>query len=133
MLQGLLVVPGLALAYLVCAPTPLRRRLLQLLAGGAAMVVAAGWWIALVELWPAGSRPYIGGSTNNSILELIFGYNGVGRLTGADNNGAVGGTTGSGFSSGETGWTRLFGSEMGTQISWLLPAALVSLWPRWCG
>ena len=28
------------------------------------------------------------------MLELIFGYNGVGRLTGADNNGAVGGAGG---------------------------------------
>ncbi|MBE7187688.1 glycosyltransferase family 39 protein [Jatrophihabitans endophyticus] len=135
MLQGLLVVPGLAVAYLICANTPVRRRLFQLAAGGLAMVVAAGWWIALVELWPAGSRPYIGGSTDNSILQLIFGYNGVGRLTGGDNNGAVGGTTGSGFSSGETGVTRLFGSEMGTQISWLLPAALVAIaalvWITW--
>ena len=69
---------------------------------------------------------YIGGSTNNSILELVFGYNGVGRLTGSDNNGAVGGrggtTAGGGFSSGETGLTRLFGTDMGSQISWLLPA-----------
>ena len=97
------------------------------LAAGAAMVVAAGWWIALVELWPAGSRPYIGGSTNNSVLELVFGYNGIGRLTGADNNGSVGGNGTGGFSSGQTGLFRLFGPEMGTQISWLLPAALVGL------
>jgi 4-amino-4-deoxy-L-arabinose transferase-like glycosyltransferase len=66
MLQGLLVVPGLAGAYLVAAPTSLRRRVLHVLAAGGALVVAAGWWVALVELWPAGSRPYIGGSTNNS-------------------------------------------------------------------
>ena len=87
------------------------------LAGGAPWSSSAGWWIALVELWPAGSRPFIGGSTDNSVLELIFGYNGVGRLTGADNNGAVGGpggtTTGGGFSSGQTGLTRLFGTRDG--------------------
>jgi 4-amino-4-deoxy-L-arabinose transferase-like glycosyltransferase len=104
----------------------LRRRVLHLLSAGAAMIVAAGWWVALVELWPAGSRPYIGGSTNNSVVQLIFGYNGVGRLTGSDNNGNVSGGTG-GFSSGETGLLRLFGSDMGTQISWLLPAALVAI------
>ncbi len=131
MLQGLLVVPGFAAAYLVAAPIAMRKRIVHLLAAGAAMVVAAGWWIALVELWPAGSRPYIGGSTDNSILQLVFGYNGVGRLTGADNNGSVGGagggTTGGGFSSGQTGLFRLFGAEMGSQISWLLPAALVGL------
>jgi 4-amino-4-deoxy-L-arabinose transferase-like glycosyltransferase len=127
MMQGLIVVPAFALAYLIAAPTPLRKRVWHTLAAGAALIVAAGWWIALVELWPAGSRPYIGGSTNNSVLELVFGYNGIGRLTGADNNGSVGGTGGGGFSSGTTGLVRLFDSDMGTQISWLLPAALVAL------
>ncbi len=34
------------------------------------MIVAGGWWVAIVELWPARSRPYIGGSQNNSVLEL---------------------------------------------------------------
>ncbi len=126
MLQGFLIVPAFAIAYLVAAPTTVRKRLLHLLAAGAAMFAAAGWWVALVALWPAGSRPYIGGSNHNSILELIFGYNGFGRLTGSSNNGNVSGGTG-GFSSGETGWTRLFGSEMGTQISWLLPAALIGM------
>ncbi len=127
MLQGLLVLPAFALAYLVAAPTPLRKRILHTLSAGAAMVVAAGWWVALVELWPAGSRPYIGGSTNNSILELVFGYNGIGRLTGSNNNGSVGGNGTGGFSSAETGLFRMFGAEMGSQISWLLPAALVGL------
>jgi 4-amino-4-deoxy-L-arabinose transferase-like glycosyltransferase len=60
------------------------------------------------------------------VLELIFGYNGFGRLDGSSNNGNVGGGAG-GFSSGQTGWTRLFGTEMGTQISWLLPAALIGI------
>jgi 4-amino-4-deoxy-L-arabinose transferase-like glycosyltransferase len=134
MLQGLIVAPALVGAYLFAAPTTVRTRIKHSLATVAAMVAAAGWWIALVELWPAGSRPYIGGSTNNSILELTFGYNGLGRLTGSSNNGNVSGGTG-GFSSGETGLTRLFGTEMGSQISWLLPAALVALgalvWLTW--
>ena len=54
------------------------------------MFVSAGWWVAIVELWPASSRPYIGGSQTNSVVELIFGYNGFGRLTGNE-NGSVGG------------------------------------------
>ncbi|HJQ41681.1 MAG TPA: glycosyltransferase family 39 protein [Jatrophihabitantaceae bacterium] len=126
MLQGLLVVPGFAAAYLLAAPVDLRRRIAHVATSLAAMVVAAGWWIALVELWPAGSRPYIGGSNANSILELTFGYNGLGRLTGSDNNGNVSGGTG-GFSSGSAGLLRLFGSEMGAQISWLIPSAVVGL------
>ena len=35
-------------------------------------------------------RPYIGGSQDNSVLELVLGYNGLGRLTG-DETGSVGG------------------------------------------
>jgi 4-amino-4-deoxy-L-arabinose transferase-like glycosyltransferase len=127
MLQGVIVVPAFALAYLVAAPTSVRKRVLHLFAAGGALIVAAGWWVALVELWPAGSRPYIGGSTNNSVLQLIFGYNGFGRLTGSDNNGTPGGNGGGGFSSGSTGWLRMFDSDMGTQISWLLPAALIAV------
>ncbi|MHA3702782.1 glycosyltransferase family 39 protein [Jatrophihabitans sp. YIM 134969] len=134
MMQAFLVVPGFAAAFLVAAPGSWWTRIRSLLAGGLALVVSAGWWIALVELWPSGSRPYVGGSTNDSILELVFGYNGIGRLSGGSNNGAVGGGTG-GFSSSDTGLSRLFGSEMGGQISWLLPAALVALaalvWLTW--
>ncbi|MGN9907155.1 ArnT family glycosyltransferase [Phytohabitans sp. LJ34] len=123
MLQALLVVPAFALAYLVAAPTPPRRRIVQVLWGGLAMVVAAGWWIAIVELVPARYRPYVGGSQNNSILELTLGYNGLGRLNGNE-TGSVGGG-GGGW--GQTGLTRLFDAENGGQIAWLLPAALMLL------
>ncbi|HYJ75101.1 MAG TPA: glycosyltransferase family 39 protein [Kineosporiaceae bacterium] len=128
MMQAFLVVPGFALVYLVAAPTSLRRRVLQLLGAGVAMLVAAGWWVAIVELWPASSRPYIGGSQSDSELELIFGYNGFGRLTGNETGSVVaGGTQGTGGMWGETGIARLFSSEMGGQVAWLLPAALIFL------
>ena len=130
-LQALLVVPAFALVYLAAAPGSLHRRLGQLLAGGAAMVAAAGWWVAIVELVPASMRPYIGGSQTNSILELTFGYNGFGRLTGNE-TGSVGGGPGGGGPGGgpgwgQTGWTRMFGAEVGGQVAWLLPAALLLL------
>jgi 4-amino-4-deoxy-L-arabinose transferase-like glycosyltransferase len=67
MLQALLVVPGFGLVYLCCAPVRFRRRISQLLAAGAALVVAAGWWVAAVALTPAADRPYVGGSTDNSV------------------------------------------------------------------
>ncbi|HVV58013.1 MAG TPA: glycosyltransferase family 39 protein, partial [Gaiellaceae bacterium] len=128
MLQALIVVPGFALVYLLAAPTPLRRRLLQLLAAGGALVASAGWWVAIVALWPASSRPFIGGSQHNSILELVFGYNGFGRLTGNESGSVVGGGGQGGPGAwGPTGITRLFGAEMGTQASWLLPAALIAI------
>jgi 4-amino-4-deoxy-L-arabinose transferase-like glycosyltransferase len=124
MMQALLVVPGFGLVYLCCAPVSLRRRIRGLSAAGIAIVVAAGWWVAAVALIPAADRPYIGGSTNNSILNLIFGYNGFGRLTGNE-TGSVGGTGGTSGQWGPTGITRLFNADFGGQISWLLPAALI--------
>jgi 4-amino-4-deoxy-L-arabinose transferase-like glycosyltransferase len=127
MMQGFLVLPAFALVYLVAAPTSLRRRFVHLLGALGAVIVSAGWYVALVELWPASSRPYIGGSTNNSLLELALGYNGLGRLLGGDGNrggGGGGGNTGFG---GSTGITRMFGETFGTEISWLLPAALIAL------
>jgi len=128
MLQVMLVVPGLALAFLIAAHAPLRRRLCVLLAAGAALVVTAGWWVAVVELVPARYRPYIGGSQTNSVLELIFGYNGFGRLTGNE-TGSTGGMGGPGSGSqwGATGLTRMFGADFAGNISWLLPAAGVAV------
>ena len=124
MLQGLLVLPAFGFTYLIAAPPRLGRRVLQLAGAAVAMFVSAGWWVAIVELWPASSRPYIGGSQSNSVVELIFGYNGFGRLTGNE-NGSVGGAAGQAGRWGATGIGRLFNSDFGGQISWLLPAALI--------
>jgi 4-amino-4-deoxy-L-arabinose transferase-like glycosyltransferase len=143
MLQAFLVLPAFALVYLVAGPPRLGRRIWQLLAGGAALLVAAGWWVALVQFTPAADRPYVGGSTNNSVLQLALGYNGLGRLTGNETGsvgfnragGPGGGGGGGGAFGGSTGLTRLFASDMGGQVSWLLPAALVALaalvWLSW--
>ncbi|WP_414506577.1 ArnT family glycosyltransferase [Streptomyces sp. NEAU-L66] len=129
-LQAWLILPPLAVVYACCAPVAVRRRFGQLLLAGLALVVSGGWWVAIVELWPAASRPYIGGSQTNSFLELTFGYNGFGRISGNE-TGSVGGgggrPGGGGGGWGETGITRLFSSDMGGQISWLLPAALILL------
>ncbi|MEU8900732.1 glycosyltransferase family 39 protein [Nocardia sp. NPDC048505] len=130
-LQVLLIVPPLALTYLIAGPPKLGRRIGQLCAAGAAMLVAAGWWLLAVELWPAGSRPWIGGSQHNSILELTLGYNGLGRLNGEE-TGSVGGggaelPPGGNGMWGSTGITRMFEAAQGGQIAWLIPAALVGL------
>ncbi|MDX5459725.1 ArnT family glycosyltransferase [Micromonospora tulbaghiae] len=128
MLQAFLVIPVFAGVYLLAAPTGLGRRIRRLLLAGLAVVVSAGWWVAIVELMPVSARPYIGGSQNNSILELTLGYNGLGRITG-DEVGSVGGggRPGGGPFSGQAGLLRMFDTEVGGQISWLLPAALILL------
>ncbi|MGP4000045.1 ArnT family glycosyltransferase [Streptomyces sp. 8N706] len=130
-LQAFVILPPLALLYAVCAPTTVRNRLGQLALAWLAVVVTGGWWVAVVELWPAASRPYVGGSQTNSFLELTFGYNGLGRLNGEE-TGSVGGGGGPGGGRGggawgETGVGRMFGESIGGQISWLLPAALILL------
>jgi 4-amino-4-deoxy-L-arabinose transferase-like glycosyltransferase len=128
MMQAFLVLPGFALTYLVAAPVVLRRRIEQLLLASVALVVSSGWWVAIVELWPAADRPYVGGSQTNSVLELIFGYNGFGRLTGNE-IGSVGWGSRPGGPGGMFvgGASRLFTSAMSSQIAWLLPAALLFL------
>ncbi|MGD6753343.1 ArnT family glycosyltransferase [Streptomyces sp. BH105] len=127
-LQAFLVLPPLAVLYAVFAPVRVRKRFGQLALSAVAMIVAGGWWVAIVELWPASSRPYIGGSQNNSFLELTFGYNGLGRINGDETGSVGGGGGGMGGGTGqwgETGLTRMFNSEIGSQISWLIPAALI--------
>ena len=129
MLQGFLVIPAFAGVYLLAAPTTLWRRAWQVCAAAIAVVLSAGWWVALVLLWPADARPYIGGSQTNNIIDLILGYNGLGRLTGNEVGRVGGGAAGGGagpFSDG-SGWLRLFQGELASQVSWLLPIALLSL------
>ncbi|MFJ5925763.1 glycosyltransferase family 39 protein [Kitasatospora sp. NPDC092948] len=135
-LQAFLVLPAFALVYLFTAPAGWGRRWLQLLYGTLAMVVSGGWWVAIVELMPASARPYIGGSQDNSFLSLTFGYNGFGRITGNETGsvggggrmggGGPGGMPGGGMW-GSTGLTRLFDGDIGGQIAWLMPAALILL------
>ncbi len=119
-LQVVLVVPFFGIAYLLAATTTLRRRVVGALVGAGAMVLAAGWWVAVVQLVPASLRPYIGGSQTNSFLELTFGYNGFGRISGSE-AGSVGPNSGTGSI------TRMFSSSVGGQVSWLIPSALILL------
>ncbi|MGU3292876.1 ArnT family glycosyltransferase [Williamsia sp. M5A3_1d] len=148
-LQVFLVIPPLALTYLAFGQHTWVKRLGHLFAALAAMLVSAGWWVLAVTLWPKDSRPYIGGSQHNSILELTFGYNGFGRLTGNETGstggggarratsevaqgafgagfpGGAGGPGGRGGMWGETGFFRMFQPEQGGQIGWLIPTALI--------
>jgi 4-amino-4-deoxy-L-arabinose transferase-like glycosyltransferase len=81
-LAALLCVPGIGLGYLVCAPGSLRRRLVQLSAAGVVFAIVALSWITIVQLTPASQRPFIGDTFSNSEFDVVFGYNGVGRVGG---------------------------------------------------
>jgi 4-amino-4-deoxy-L-arabinose transferase-like glycosyltransferase len=122
---ALAVVPGIAAAWLWVAPAARGRwrALRQLLAGGGAMLFVGGAWPLLVELTPAGDRPWVSGTSNNTIFSLIFEYNGLGRVEGQ--SGGPGGGGGNMFG-GTPGPLRLLNGALGGQAGWLLGFALVS-------
>ncbi|HEV7528527.1 MAG TPA: glycosyltransferase family 39 protein [Solirubrobacteraceae bacterium] len=123
MLVALTIVPGIALAYLLIAPHGRMRALRQLLAAGATMLVVGAAWPALVALTPATDRPWISGTSDNSVLSLIFGYNGLGRVEGQSGGPAGGGGN---MFGGSPGPLRLLNSALGGQAGWLLGFAVVS-------
>jgi 4-amino-4-deoxy-L-arabinose transferase-like glycosyltransferase len=123
MAVALMVVPGIVAAWLWIAPHGRRRALGELGLGGLAMVLVGGAWPALVELTPAADRPWVSGTSNNTVWQLISEYNGAGRL-----DGQTGGPAGMGGNmfGGTPGPLRLLNSALGGQAGWLLGFALVS-------
>ena len=143
MLEGVMVMPALAAAYLVAAPVRPRVRLAHLLGAAAAFVLSAGWFVLLTVLWPTSARPYLAGSTDNDFMNLVLGYNGLARVLGHDHAGTTppslgafaaqlaGGPSGivsfGGFGSRSQTWSRLLFGEFGFEIGWLVPAAVLAL------
>ncbi len=129
MLEGLMVAPAIGVVYLLVAPTSVRRRLAHLAAAMASCLLSAGWFVALTLVWPASSRPYLAGSTDNNFMNLVIGYNGLARILGRNHAGATDAHAGppADFGHQNAGITRLFSGEFGLEMSWLLPAALLGL------
>jgi 4-amino-4-deoxy-L-arabinose transferase-like glycosyltransferase len=131
MAAALLVVPAIAAAYLYVAPAGRRRAARQLGLAGAAMAVVGLAWPVLMWVTPAGSRPWISGTSDNSIWSLIFGYNGLGRVDGQAGGpggaagGPGGGAGGGGLFGGDAGPLRLLNEALGGQAGWLLGFAAV--------
>ncbi|HVB72243.1 MAG TPA: glycosyltransferase family 39 protein [Ktedonobacteraceae bacterium] len=138
MLQAYLVVPAFGLMYLLGAPISWKKRILHLLLATIILLFISFSWITVVDLIPASQRPYVGSSQTNSELELALGYNGIERLLGihfgsitsstssAASTNAPGGVGGA-SENGAVGPLRLFDTELGGQISWLLPLALLAM------
>ncbi|MEV7438105.1 ArnT family glycosyltransferase [Streptomyces griseoviridis] len=125
MMQAYLVLPVFLLVYLWAARLPLGRRVRNLAVATVALLVSSAWWMVVVDLIPASSRPYIGGSTDNTVWDLVIGYNGFGRILGASSSV---GSQGNGASfGGSSGLYRMFNEIMGGQISWLIPFAVIAL------
>ncbi|WP_433469841.1 ArnT family glycosyltransferase [Spirillospora sp. CA-128828] len=137
MLAAWMVLPAFAAAWLVGAAGPWRAAVRRMLVAGGVLAVASLWWVALVAVWP-GDRPYVGGSEDGSAWDLLVGYNGLGRVfgqgegpgTGPAFGGMSGGTgmlgRGAMFG-GDAGVLRMFGEQVGGQISWLLPVCAAAI------
>ena len=133
---ALMVVPAIALAYFWVGPAGRGRAVRQLLAGGVSLAVVGLAWPVLVTLTPAADRPWISGTSDNSIWSLIFGYNGLGRVAGqaggpqafggGGGGGGGGGAGGGALFGGATGPFRLLQSGLGDQAGWLLGLAVVT-------
>jgi 4-amino-4-deoxy-L-arabinose transferase-like glycosyltransferase len=137
MLQAFLVVPAFGLAYLLGSRSAWWRRLVHLTAAGMVLAVISLAWVTAVDLTPSSQRPYVGSTSNNSELSLATGYNGLQRLTGnrvvsgksttgSTPPGGGGGPGGVG-ENGPAGVLRLLDTQLGSQIGWLFPIALIGL------
>ncbi len=128
MAAALLVVPALVAAYLWVAPRGRAAAVRSLAAGGAAMTAVGLAWPVLIWLTPAADRPWVSGTSDNSVWSLILGYNGLGRLFGQDGGpgGGAGPGGGGGVFGGEPGALRLLNASLGGQAGWLLGAAVAA-------
>ncbi|MFI5268828.1 MAG: glycosyltransferase family 39 protein, partial [Chloroflexota bacterium] len=138
MLQAYLVLPGFALMYLLGAPISWRKRIIHLVLATVVLLVVSLSWATIVDLTPAGQRPFVSDSGTNSELSLALGYNGLGRFTQALFPGVsvlrilgmnIDLSIVPAFASdiGDPGFLRMLSPALGTQVSWLLPLALVGL------
>ena len=124
MLEAFVVLPAFYLLYLVAAPVGWRRRMIHLGLATVVIVAASLPWVVAVDLTPAEQRPYVGSSSFNTVTDLIVGWNGVERLAGRRG-------------CRSPGPLRLLNPQLGGQIGWLLPLAIVGLaaasWQSWQG
>lgn len=123
--QSWILVPAIILAFLLFGFGQLRTRLKHLTVAAIVMIMPATFWILAVEMTPESNRPWIGGSVRNSVLELTFGYNGLGRLTGQTDLGAVNPKDFEGLVGSDASFLRLLTINYAPEVAWFLPVAFV--------
>jgi 4-amino-4-deoxy-L-arabinose transferase-like glycosyltransferase len=128
MLEAWLVLPGILGVLLLAAPGTLRRRLAVAVALLAVAVVVSLSWMTVVSAIPAHDRPYVDGTTNDSVYEQVFEYNGFGRASQSPLD--VGGVFASirlvTLDQGSRA-QRVISGAGGRDAGYLLPAAAVAL------
>ncbi|MHA7167847.1 ArnT family glycosyltransferase [Arthrobacter bambusae] len=126
-LQAFLVLPAIAIVFLLFAQLSWRKRFLGLSLAGCVMAAGSLVWPLAVDLTPAQFRPFVGGSTSNSMMELTLGYNGIDRVVQHADDPSVS-LIPQEFKSADSdaGLFRLLNVNYGQEIGWLLLATLLS-------
>ncbi|HWH10997.1 MAG TPA: glycosyltransferase family 39 protein [Solirubrobacteraceae bacterium] len=130
--EALIPVPAfLAFLWLSSYGDPLRSRLGRLAAAAAVSLVVALSWLVVVSLTPRHDRPYPVGSTNGSVWNAVFVYNGTDRLTKPARPSNFGTSTGTGATagagaSGATAGAGALGATAGAAASGASGAAAAS-------
>ncbi|MEY9965155.1 4-amino-4-deoxy-L-arabinose transferase-like glycosyltransferase [Streptacidiphilus sp. MAP12-16] len=147
MLEAFAVLPVLALVYLLSAPTALRRRLVHLVLAGTVTLAVSASWMLLITLTPAQDRPYVDGTTDNSAVSMVVGYNFLNRFSSVGMNAADTGSVsavraGGGYGHGhdsygqgpmgdpareDGGWHKMLAGPLASQTGWFYPLGLAGL------
>jgi len=80
MVEAYMVAPAIYITYLLSNAIPLKKRVKHLIVGTVVLLLVSLSWALVVDLTPAANRPFVGSSTNNSVMELIIGHNGLERI-----------------------------------------------------
>jgi 4-amino-4-deoxy-L-arabinose transferase-like glycosyltransferase len=158
MMAAFVVLPAFVLVYFLGAPLPLKRRIFDLIWGGLILTVVSLLWVLFFDLTPPESRPYAGSSRNNSMFELTFGHNAIGRFVRRDKVRLPEGTRDLREKRGESSdkasprtnpddrlsgrWSKIFvrvpvgplrlaDRHLAAQVAWLFPLALIGLLATW--
>ncbi|MDO8227436.1 ArnT family glycosyltransferase [Bacillus cabrialesii] len=82
MMQAFMVLPAFVLFYLIASRISLKKKIGSLILSLFLLTGISLSWAVVVDSTSSSSRPYVGSSQTNSVLELAFGYNGTERLLG---------------------------------------------------
>lgn len=125
-LQAMLGLPVAALAFLICSNLRWWHKIRTCCTGLVALVVAGGLWMTIVDIIPAADRPYVGGSTDNSVSQLTLAYNGLNRILPTAKDPTVS-LIPAQFRSvdNDQGFFRLLNANFAQEAGWLLLVALL--------
>jgi 4-amino-4-deoxy-L-arabinose transferase-like glycosyltransferase len=157
MVEAYMIAPAIFITYFLSSSMPYKMKIKHLIIGSVVLFVVSISWAVIVDLVPANDRPFVGSSTDNSVLELIIGHNGLERIGLGGKNAYRGnnqpqefqsqantsqnqqpanhqsqnqqptGRNGMGNNS-NIGIARLFYyNNLSDQISWLLPFAIIGV------